>query len=106
MGFCVERNEKMLIYEYLPNRSLDIYLFDPVTRLQLDWEKRANIIEGIIQGLLYLQEYSRVTIIHRDIKTSNILLDKELNPKISDFCMVRIFQKDVCETNTNRIVGT
>ncbi|XP_057538105.1 G-type lectin S-receptor-like serine/threonine-protein kinase At1g67520 [Amaranthus tricolor] len=81
IGFCVEREEKMLVYEYLPNRSLDSYLFDPVKRFQFNWEKRVQIIEGIIQGLLYLQEYSRVTIIHRDINASNILLDKDLNPR-------------------------
>ncbi|XP_021741439.1 ephrin type-B receptor 3-like [Chenopodium quinoa] len=106
MGFCVEREEKMLIYEYLPNSSFDFYLFDPVKSLQLDWGKRAHIIEGIIQGLLYLQEYSRLTIIHRDLKASNILLDKDLNPKISDFGMARIFQTDEYEANTSKIVGT
>ncbi|CAO2841859.1 unnamed protein product [Amaranthus hypochondriacus] len=106
IGFCVEREEKMLVYEYLPNGSLDSYLFDPVKRFQLDWEKRVQIIEGIIQGLLYLQEYSRVTIIHRDLKASNILLDKDLYPKISDFGMARIFQKDGSQANTSRIVGT
>ncbi|XP_021723546.1 putative cysteine-rich receptor-like protein kinase 35 isoform X2 [Chenopodium quinoa] len=106
MGFCVEREEKMLIYEYLPNSSLDYYLFDPVKSLQLDWGKRAHIIEGIIQGLLYLQEYSRLTIIHRDLKASNNLLDKDLNPKISDFGMARIFQTDEYEANTSKIVGT
>ena len=74
--------------------------------LQLDWTKRAHIIEGIIQGLLYLQEYSRLTIIHHDLKASNILLDKDLNPKISDFGMARMFQRDGREANTNRIVGT
>ncbi|XP_021723552.1 cysteine-rich receptor-like protein kinase 10 [Chenopodium quinoa] len=106
MGFCVKREEKMLIYEYLPNSSLDYYLFDPVKSLQLDWGKRAHIIEGIIQGLLYLQEYSRLTIIHPDLKASNILLDKDLNPKISDFGMARIFQTDEYEANTSKIVGT
>ncbi|XP_021723709.1 putative cysteine-rich receptor-like protein kinase 35 [Chenopodium quinoa] len=106
MGFCVEREEKMLIYEYLPNSSLDFYLFDPEKSLQLDWGIRAHIIEGIIQGLLYLQEYSRLTIIHRDLKASNILLDKDLNPKISDFGMARIFETDEYEANTRKIVGT
>ena len=72
----------------------------------LDWVKRVHIIEGVTQGLLYLQEYSNITVIHRDLKASNILLDDEMNPKISDFGMAKLFKKDVFEPNTERIVGT
>ena len=72
----------------------------------LDWRKRVHIIEGITQGLLYLQEYSNFTIIHRDLKASNILLDKDMNPKISNFGMAKLFGKDEHEANTDRIVGT
>ncbi|KAH9660234.1 Receptor-like serine/threonine-protein kinase [Citrus sinensis] len=106
LGFCIDTQENMLIYEYMPKRSLDYFLFDPIRRLILDWKKRIHIIQGIIQGLLYLQEYSRLTIIHRDLKVSNILLDEDLKPKISDFGLARIFVKDDLEANTNRIVGT
>ncbi|XP_039031833.1 class V chitinase-like isoform X2 [Hibiscus syriacus] len=106
LGYCTEKEEKMLIYEYMPNKSLDLYLYDPIRRYVLDWEKRVHIIEGIIQGLLYLQEYSNITLIHRDLKASNILLDYDMNAKIADFGMARLFNKDVNEANTDRIVGT
>ncbi|CAN0900655.1 Cysteine-rich receptor-like protein kinase 10 [Linum grandiflorum] len=106
VGFCTENEEKMLVYEFMPSRSLDLYLFDPVRRLELDWNKRVMIIEGVMQGLLYLQEYSNFTIIHRDLKASNILLDDGMNPKISDFGMAKLFRKDLYEANTNRRVGT
>ncbi|XP_022147978.1 G-type lectin S-receptor-like serine/threonine-protein kinase B120 [Momordica charantia] len=90
----------------MPNKSLDSFIFDPEKKLILDWDKRLNIIQGIIQGLLYLHNYSRVRIIHRDLKVSNILLDDEMNAKISDFGMARVFKPSEDEINTSRVVGT
>ncbi|XP_059436764.1 cysteine-rich receptor-like protein kinase 10 [Corylus avellana] len=106
LGFCLEGNERLLIYEFVPNTSLDHYIFDPMKRADLDWGRRYKIIGGIARGLLYLHEDSRLRIIHRDLKTGNILLDAKMNPKISDFGMARLFVLDQTEGSTNRIVGT
>lgn len=79
---------------------------EPTKKELLDWKSRVHVIEGIAQGLLYLHHYSRLRIVHRDLKASNILLDAEMNPKISDFGMARIFGGNDLEANTRRIVGT
>ncbi|XP_038688643.1 cysteine-rich receptor-like protein kinase 10 [Tripterygium wilfordii] len=106
LGFCLEREEKILVYEFVPNKSLDYFLYDPEKQSQLDWSMRNKIIGGIARGILYLHEDSRLRIIHRDLKASNILLDGDMNPKISDFGMARIFGVDQTQGNTSRIVGT
>ncbi|MED6134161.1 hypothetical protein PIB30_034689 [Stylosanthes scabra] len=106
LGCCIEKDEKMLVYEYMENRGLDSILFDKSKRALLNWERRFNIIYGIGRGLVYLHQDSRFRIIHRDLKTSNILLDGDMNPKISDFGLARIFDKDEIQTKTLRIVGT
>jgi serine/threonine protein kinase len=79
---------------------------DEIQSVLLDWNKRLAIIEGIAQGILYLHKHSRLRVIHRDLKASNILLDHEMNPKISDFGLAKIFGLNDTEGNTKRIVGT
>ncbi|XP_020190378.1 cysteine-rich receptor-like protein kinase 10 [Aegilops tauschii subsp. strangulata] len=106
LGCCIQGEEKVLVYEYLPNKSLDFFIFDANRTTLVDWKKRREIIEGIAQGLLYLHKHSRLRIIHRDLKASNILLDQDMNPKISDFGLAKIFSSNDIEGSTKRVVGT
>ncbi|CAA0307261.1 unnamed protein product [Arabidopsis thaliana] len=106
LGYCIDGEEKLLIYEFMVNKSLDIFIFDPCLKFELDWPKRFNIIQGIARGLLYLHRDSRLRVIHRDLKVSNILLDDRMNPKISDFGLARMFQGTQYQDNTRRVVGT
>nr|KYP44599.1 Putative serine/threonine-protein kinase receptor [Cajanus cajan] len=106
LGCCIRGQEKILVYEYMVNGSLDYAIFDKIKGKFLDWPQRFNIILGIARGLLYLHQDSCLRIIHRDLKASNVLLDEKLNPKISDFGLARAFGGDQTEGNTNRIAGT
>ncbi|EMS63822.1 Putative cysteine-rich receptor-like protein kinase 20 [Triticum urartu] len=107
MGCCSQGEEKILVYEYLPNKSLDFFIFDEDRKALLDWDKRITIIVGTAEGLLYLHKHSRLRVIHRDLKPSNILLDSEMNAKISDFGLAKIFSSNNADTNTTRkVVGT
>ncbi|KAM0063282.1 putative protein kinase RLK-Pelle-DLSV family [Helianthus debilis subsp. tardiflorus] len=106
LGCCIEKAEKMLIYEFMPNKDLDSFIFDRTQSKFLDWPAHYRIIIGIARGLIYLHQDSRIRIIHRDLKVSNILLDTDMNPKISDFGMARSFGGNQTEANTNRVVGT
>ncbi|GMH26898.1 hypothetical protein Nepgr_028741 [Nepenthes gracilis] len=106
LGFCLGEGERLLIYEFMPNLSLDCFLLEPIKRASLNWEKRYIIVKGIARGLLYLHEDSPLRIIHRDLKISNVLLDGNMNPKISDFGMARLFQVDQTQGDASRIAGT
>ncbi|KAI3780906.1 hypothetical protein L2E82_10899 [Cichorium intybus] len=106
LGYCIRGEEQILLYEYMPNRSLDTFIFDRTLCTSLDWKMRFDIIMGIARGLNYLHYDSRLRVIHRDLKTSNILLDEDMNPKISDFGLAKIVKGKDLEAITNRVIGT
>uniref|UniRef100_A0A7I4CKD2 Protein kinase domain-containing protein n=1 Tax=Physcomitrium patens TaxID=3218 RepID=A0A7I4CKD2_PHYPA len=99
-GCCLKDHERLLVYEYLENKSLHQALFDPEKRLHLNWSTRVKILLGTARGLAYLHEGCQTRIVHRDIKSSNILLDKDLNPKIADFGLARWFREDQSHVST------
>ncbi|XP_015957119.1 cysteine-rich receptor-like protein kinase 2 isoform X1 [Arachis duranensis] len=105
LGCSCSGPESLLVYEFLPNKSLDQFIFDRVKGRELNWEKRYDIIIGTAEGLVYLHENSKTRIIHRDIKASNILLDAKLRAKIADFGLARSFQEDKSHIST-AIAGT
>ncbi|XP_031404127.1 probable leucine-rich repeat receptor-like serine/threonine-protein kinase At3g14840 isoform X1 [Punica granatum] len=105
-GCCIEGNQLLLVYEYMENNSLARALLGPKEcQLHLDWKTRQKICVGIARGLAYLHEESRLKIVHRDIKATNVLLDKHLNPKISDFGLAKLDEEDNTHIST-RIAGT
>ncbi|CAL8148933.1 unnamed protein product [Prunus armeniaca] len=103
-GCCIEGTQRILVYEYLENKSLDQALFG-TNDLHIDWPTRFNILLGTAKGLAYLHEESRPRIVHRDVKASNILLDAELSPKISDFGLAKLYDDEKTHIST-RVAGT
>ncbi|BFG28988.1 hypothetical protein CerSpe_152620 [Prunus speciosa] len=105
-GCCIEGNQLLLVYEYMENNNLARALFGPEeSQLKLDWPTRHKICVGIARGLAYLHEESRLKVVHRDIKATNVLLDKNLTPKISDFGLAKLDEEDKTHIST-RIAGT
>lgn len=105
-GCCVEEDQLLLVYEYMENNSLANALFGSnKSQLMLDWSTRFKICVGIARGLAFLHEESRLKIVHRDIKATNVLLDKDLNPKISDFGLARLDEDEHTHVST-RVAGT
>ncbi|XP_016652492.1 PREDICTED: probable leucine-rich repeat receptor-like serine/threonine-protein kinase At3g14840 [Prunus mume] len=105
-GCCIESNQLLLVYEYMENNSLARALFVPEeSPLKLDWPTRQNICIGIARGLAFLHAESALKIVHRDIKTTNILLDRDLNSKISDFGLAKLDEEENTHIST-RVAGT
>ncbi|KAK1581645.1 hypothetical protein Q3G72_007674 [Acer saccharum] len=102
-GCCVEGSKRLLVYEYLENNSLDQALFGERS-MNFNWSTRYDICLGVARGLAYLHEESRLRIIHRDVKTSNILLDYELSPKILDFGLAKLYDDKKTHIST-RVAG-
>ncbi|CAH8255758.1 unnamed protein product [Arabidopsis lyrata] len=103
-GCCFEGEHRLLVYEYLPNGSLDQAIFGDKT-LHLDWSTRYEICLGVARGLVYLHEEASVRIVHRDVKASNILLDSKLVPKVSDFGLAKLYDDKKTHIST-RVAGT
>ncbi|XVF87259.1 hypothetical protein PTKIN_Ptkin18bG0104600 [Pterospermum kingtungense] len=105
-GCCIEGDQLLLVYEYLENNSLSRALFGPEhSRINLDWPTRQKVCVGIARGLAFLHEESRLKIVHRDIKGTNVLLDRDLNPKISDFGLAKLHEEEKTHIST-RVAGT
>ncbi|KAL2343249.1 hypothetical protein Fmac_004534 [Flemingia macrophylla] len=104
-GCCMEGDQLILVYEYMENNSLARALFSSENQLKLDWPTRLRICIGIAKGLVFLHEESRLKIVHRDIKATNVLLDGNLNPKISDFGLARLDEEEKTHVTT-RVAGT
>lgn len=105
LGYCRRKGELLLVYDYMPNGSLDKYLYDRSNKGALDWPRRFHIVRGVASGLLYLHEDWEQVVIHRDVKASNVLLDGEMNGRLGDFGLARLYDHGA-DAHTTHVVGT
>ncbi|KAF6989786.1 hypothetical protein CFC21_007078 [Triticum aestivum] len=106
LGWCIHGKERILVYEFMQNGSLDRYLCDRTKGPLLNWSKRFKIITGLTEGIFYLHKHSMFWLVHRDLKPHNVLLDCNMLPKIADFGSARALSSDVAEERTGRVMGT
>ncbi|CAN1820551.1 Lectin-domain containing receptor kinase VI.4 [Linum perenne] len=104
-GWCKHKNDLLLVYDYIPNGSLDFFLYRRPNGVVLTWEQRFKIVKGIAAGLLYLHEEWEQVVIHRDVKSSNVLIDGEMNGRLGDFGLARLYNHGTASYTTN-VVGT
>ncbi|KAF8387817.1 hypothetical protein HHK36_026477 [Tetracentron sinense] len=105
LGYCRRKGELLLVYDYMPNGSLDKFLFNQPREYTLDWRQRFRIIKGVALGLVYLHEEWEHVVVHRDVKASNVLIDGELNGRLGDFGLARLYDHGT-DPHTTHVVGT
>uniref|UniRef100_A0A803LX36 non-specific serine/threonine protein kinase n=2 Tax=Chenopodium quinoa TaxID=63459 RepID=A0A803LX36_CHEQI len=105
LGYSRRKRELLLVYEYMPNGSLDKFLFVKDDKSKLCWSLRFNIIKGVASALLYLHEEWELVVLHRDVKASNVLLDAEMNARLGDFGLAKLYNHSI-GPQTTRLVGT
>jgi len=105
LGYCRRKGELLLVYDYMPNGSLDKFLFGNNVKSKLSWSQRFKIIKGVASALLYLHEEWEQVVLHRDVKASNVLLDAEMNARLGDFGLARLYDHST-NPQTTHVVGT
>lgn len=105
LGYCRRKGELLLVYEYMPNGSLDKFLFSKEQKSTLHWSSRIKIIKGVASALLYLHEEGEQIVLHRDVKASNVLLDADMNARLGDFGLARLYGHSN-DPRTTHVVGT